>query len=104
MPARMLVELPDGKKLLFGGRGAATGLGEVGIADDIARASADRFKAGLATLAEVFQALDDSVAKLARRPDKLEMEFRASLSGECDLWIVSGEGEAEVKVTVSWER
>lgn len=30
------------------------------------------------------------------------MEFRASLSGECDLWVVSGEGEAEFKVKVTW--
>jgi hypothetical protein len=25
------------------------------------------------------------------------------LSGDCDLWIVSGEAEAEFKVTLSWE-
>jgi len=30
------------------------------------------------------------------------MEFRASLTGECDLWIVSGEGEAEFKVKLAW--
>ncbi|MBY0297813.1 MAG: hypothetical protein K2X71_17555 [Methylobacterium sp.] len=30
------------------------------------------------------------------------MEFRASLTGECDLWIVSGETEAEFKVTLTW--
>jgi hypothetical protein len=30
------------------------------------------------------------------------MEFRASLSGECDLWIVSGDGEAEFKVKLAW--
>ena len=32
----------------------------------------------------------------------LKMEFRASLSGECDLWIVSGNAEAEFKVTLAW--
>jgi hypothetical protein len=26
------------------------------------------------------------------------MEFRASLSGECDVWIVSGDAKAEFKV------
>lgn len=30
------------------------------------------------------------------------MEFRASLTGECDLWIVSGETGAEFKVTPTW--
>jgi hypothetical protein len=30
------------------------------------------------------------------------MEFGATLSSECDLWIVSGHGEAEFKVTLSW--
>ena len=39
---------------------------------------------------------------LEHRPDKIEMEFRASLSGECDLWIVSGDGEAEFKVKLAW--
>ena len=29
---------------------------------------------------------------MEHRPDKVEMEFRASLSGECDLWVVSGDG------------
>jgi hypothetical protein len=31
------------------------------------------------------------------------MEFGATLSGDCDLWIVSGHGEAEFKVTLSWD-
>jgi len=39
---------------------------------------------------------------MAHRPEKVEMEFSASLTGECDLWIVSGEGEAEFKVTLAW--
>jgi hypothetical protein len=32
------------------------------------------------------------------------MEFGAKLSTDCNLWIVSGEGEAEFKVTLSWEK
>jgi len=39
---------------------------------------------------------------MAHRPEKVEMEFSASLTAECDLWIVSGEGEAEFKVTLAW--
>jgi hypothetical protein len=46
--------------------------------------------------------LEQAVGKMPNRPDKVEMEFRASLSGECDLWIVSGDGEAEFKVKLAW--
>ena len=104
MSARMIVELPDGRKVLFGGRGPTTGLSEIGLADDLAKATADKFRAGLGTLAELITTLEQAVGRMTRRPDKVEMEFRASLSAECDLWIVSGEGEAEFKVTVSWEK
>ncbi len=45
MSAQMIVELPDGAKIHFG-REPETGLSEVGVAEDIARASADKFKAG----------------------------------------------------------
>ncbi len=102
MPARMVVELPDGRKVLFGGRGSAKGLSEIGVADKVAKATADQFKAGLGTLAELIATLEQSIGRMARRPDKVEVELRASLSGECDLWVVSGEGEAEFKVTVAW--
>ncbi len=40
---------------------------------------------------------------LVRRPTKVEMEFGATLSADCDLWVVSGKGEAEFKVTLSWD-
>lgn len=59
-------------------------------------------KKGLGTMAELISMLEESVGQMPRRPDKVEMEFRASLSGECDLWIVSGDGEAEFTVTLAW--
>jgi hypothetical protein len=40
----------------------------------------------------------------AKRPEKVEREFRAPFSGECDLFVVSGETEAEFKVTLTWGR
>ena len=104
MPARMVVELPGGQKVLFGGRGAATGLSEVGLAEDVAKATADSFRAGLGALGGLISVLEEAVGRMGRRPDKVEMEFGASLSGECDLWVVSGEGEAEFKVTITWEK
>ena len=101
MPARMLVELPSGNKVLFGGRGAPTGLSEVGRLG-LREAAADQFQKALTSLGEVVALLERSVDLLPKRPDKVEMELRASLSSECDLWIVSGDAEAELKVTLSW--
>src|SRR5262249_11345483 len=98
------VQLPGGSKVLFGGKGTARGLSEVGIADGVTEATSANFKAALGSLADLVAALEQSVGKMVHRPDKVEMEFGASLSGECDLWIVSGEGEAEFKVKLSWEK
>jgi hypothetical protein len=97
----MIVELADGAKIHFG-REPRTGLSEVGIAEDIARASAAKFKAALGSLASLVAALEASVGQMPNRPNKVEMEFGASLSGDCDLWVVSGEGKADFKVKLAW--
>jgi len=102
MPARMIVELPSGNKVLFGGRGVPKGLSEVAVMDQVAHATSATFQKALGSLAELVSALEQSVGRMPKRPDKVEMEFRASLSGECDLWVVSGDGEAEFKVTLAW--
>lgn len=102
--ARMVVETPSGNKLFFGGGGPVIGLSEVGIGTEIATASSAAFKGALATLGELVAMLEESLGRMPKRPDKVEMEFRASLSGECDLWIVSGNGEAEFKVTLTWNK
>jgi len=102
MAAKMLVELPDGKQLIFGGRGPTSGLSEVGIGEEITKAASGAFKGALGTLATLVGMLEASVGRMEHRPDKVEMEFRASLSGECDLWIVSGDGEAEFIVKLAW--
>jgi Trypsin-co-occurring domain 1 len=102
MSARMIVEFPAGNKVLFGGRAPDTGLAEVGIADDIVKVPGEKFKAALGSLADLVATLEHSVGNMAHRPDKVEMEFGASLSGDCDLWIVSGEGKAEFKVKLAW--
>ena len=104
MAAKMLVELPDGKQLIFGGRGPVEGMSEVGIGEEITKAASSTFKGALGTLASLVGMLEDSVGRMEHRPDKVEMEFRASLSGECDLWIVSADGEAEFKVTLAWDK
>ena len=102
MSARMVVEFPGGNKVLFGGRGPEVGLSDVGIADDILKVPGEKFKAALGSLADLVATLEQSVGNMAHRPDKVEMEFGASLSGDADLWIVSGEGKAEFKVKLAW--
>jgi hypothetical protein len=100
MTKTMIVELPSGKKLLFGApeRG---GLREVSLKDKLVEKASGQFENALGTLGELVNLLENSVGALVHRPSKVEMEFGATLSGECDLWIVSGHGEAEFKVTLS---
>ena len=104
MPARLQVETAEGRKLYLGGGGDddGTGLAEVSVGGSIAKASAEAFGKGLATLGDLFRMLDSAVSAPPKRPEAIEMEFRAKLTGECDLWVVSGEGEAEFTVKVSW--
>jgi hypothetical protein len=102
MSKTMVVELPNGKKLLFGGKDTA-GLHEVSLADDLTNATSGQFESALATLGELVGVLEKTVGGLAKRPSKVEMEFGAKLSGDCNLWIVSGSGEAEFKVKLAWE-
>jgi uncharacterized protein YfiM (DUF2279 family) len=104
MAARMIVELPSGNKVLFGGKGGNAGLSEVALRDDVAKATAERFQRALGSLADITSAVEQAIGQMARRPEKFEMEFSASLTAECDLWIVSGEGEAEFKVTLAWSK
>lgn len=102
MSARMIIELPAGHKVLLGGGGPEVGLSEVGVGADIVKATSDKFKSAMGSLAGLVAAMEESVGRLDRRPDKLEMEFGATFSADCDLWIVSGKGEADFKVTLSW--
>jgi hypothetical protein len=98
----MIVTLPSGKKVLFGSPPKG-GLHEVSAKDKLVETSSAAFEKGLSSLGELVAVLEKSVGALEKRPSKVEMEFGATLSGECDLWIVSGHGEAEFKVTLSWE-
>jgi hypothetical protein len=99
MSAQMIVELGDGIQVLFGGTGTGTGLSEVGVAEDIAKATGAAFKSALG---EVVKSLEESVRALPKRPDKIEMEFGATLTADCKLWIVSGKGDYAIKIKLSW--
>ncbi len=102
MAKTMIVALPSGKKLLFGApeRG---GLHEVSLKDKLVEKASGDFEKALTTLGELVGVLEKTVGALVRRPTKVEMEFGATLSADCDLWVVSGKGEAEFKVTLSWD-
>jgi hypothetical protein len=102
MPAKMVVELPSGDKVYFGGEGPATGLAEVADDGEVAKIAGGKFERALGSLGTLVATLERTVGAMAKRPDKVELEFGASLTTECDLWIVSGEGTAEFKVTVAW--
>ena len=101
MPGKIVIELPNGNKVLFGGGGRASGLSEVGRGS-LREAAAGQFEKALASLGDFVAMMEANVGKLPKRPDKVEMEFRASLTSECDLWIVSGDAEAKLKVTLTW--
>ena len=98
MAARIEVELVNGSKILIGGREAA------GSSSAIPNVSAYTFKTALGSLVEVVEILEHAVASMANRPEKVEIEFGASISSECNLWIVPGEGEAEFRVKLTWGR
>jgi hypothetical protein len=102
MPRTMIVELPSGKKILFGSREEG-GLHEVSLREKVATAATGQFEAALGTLGELVEVLEKNVGAMTKHPSKVEMEFGASLSGDCDLWVVSGKGEAEFKVTLTWD-
>jgi hypothetical protein len=94
--APMVVEFANGNKVILGRGAAVTGLSEVSLVGDVAKATA------LGALGDLVAMMEEKIGHMPHRPEKAEMEFRASISGECDLWIVSGEGEAEFKVTLTW--
>jgi len=100
MAAQMVIEFASGDKVLFGG--GSTGPQEIGRLGDVVKATGEKFKAALGQLGQVVEILHSAVEQLPKKPNKVEIELRASLSSECNLWIVSGDGEAEFKVTLAW--
>jgi hypothetical protein len=102
MAKMMVVKMPSGIKMLFGAL-LKSGLHEVSAKDKLIETSSGTFERALSSLGELVRILEKSVWALEKRPSKVEMEFGATLTGDCDLWIVSSHGEAEFEVTLSWE-
>ena len=102
MTALMVVELSNDKRLFFGGRGPDGELSEIWVTDDIAKGTKEDFLSAIGSLAELVKTLDESVGAMAKRPEKIEIEFGASLGSDCNLWIAPGDSKAEFKVKLSW--
>jgi hypothetical protein len=55
------------------------------MAEEIAKRTEAAFKSGLGAIGKRVTALEESVAAMHKRPDKIEMEFGAALSADCKL-------------------
>ncbi len=103
MADSITVKFPSGNTVHFGSS-ADEGLSEVGFLEDVAEKTGESFHKALGALGDVVAALESAIGKLEHRPDGVEVEFSASLSGKCNLWVVAGDGEAEFKVTLKWDK
>ncbi len=101
MPARMIVEMPNGNIILFGGA-PEPGTPDAGLSNGFSRATSDGFTAALGSIGELVKSFEASVEAMPKRPEKLEIEFGVTLSHECDLWIVSMDASPEFKIKLSW--
>ena len=62
------------------------------------------FKAVIEPLGEFADLVFSEIQSRVRKPDSIELEFGASFKGQTRLVIVSGEAEANIKVTLTWKR
>lgn len=55
-------------------------------------------------LGEVAQLLVDQIRSIAKAPDEVSVELGAAFKGKSSLVLVSGETEATIKVTLTWQK
>ncbi len=101
MPETIIVQFASGNTVRFGSSEGG-GLSEVGFGDTLVEKTEETLAKAMSALGDVVSRLEAEIGKLEKRPDSVEVEFGASLKGKCDLWVVSGDGEAEFKVTLGW--
>lgn len=101
MAARIIVDMSGGRIVLFGGA-PETGRPDASPSDGFTRASADEFSAALFSIGEIAKAFEASIDAMPKRPRNIDIEFGATLSDECDLWIVGEGADPEFRVTLSW--
>jgi hypothetical protein len=54
-------------------------------------------------LGEVADLLFTTIKSTVKTPSSIQLELGASLKGQTNLVIVSGEGTANIKVTLTWD-
>jgi hypothetical protein len=64
----------------------------------------ENFSKVSAALKDVVESIEAQLSKLLARPDEITLEMGAKLSGEADLWIVKGDAEASMTLTLKWTK
>ncbi len=100
MPARIIVDLGEGQIALFGGK-PEPGTPDAAV-NNYTRADAGDLAGAFAAIAKVAAGVEAAIDALPRKPGAIEIEFGATLSQECDLWIVPPNASAEFRVRLSW--
>ena len=78
----------------------------VGAVDVARREKADKLPLDkvIGPLGEVADLLFETVKTTVKTPSSITLELGASLKGQSNLVIVSGEGSASIKVTLTWDK
>ena len=69
MSLPMVVKIAGGNKIILGRGAAVTGLSEVSLVGDVARATADGFKSALGTLGDLVSMMDEKIGRMPHRPE-----------------------------------
>lgn len=101
MADSIVVKFPSGNIVQFGTSDG--GSGAIAAREQIAEKTGEVFDKAMGALGDVVARLEACIGSLERKPDGVEVSFAASLKGNCDLWVVSGDGEAEFTVTLKWD-
>lgn len=102
MAARIIVNLPEGGVVLFGGA-PEQGVADAGLHAGATRVEVGALEAAFGALGVVAAAMERAVAALPNRPEGMEVEFGATLSSDGDLWIVGPDASPEFTVRLAWE-
>jgi hypothetical protein len=96
-----ILELKTGESRIFVEVDDAPGdsrLQKVAAAKDLKE---DFAKVAMA-LKDVAASIEAQLGQLDRRPDEVTLEMGAKLTGSADLWIVKGDAEANIAITLKW--